>query len=103
MGARGAVLDPPHVEHRAIEVDLVPAQVTDLGRPQPVAEGHQDHGGIPVAVAVALGGLDQGFRPRRASGAYGCEVRRSAFESAQLFGKSQSETPAAMQIFTMES
>jgi hypothetical protein len=34
--ARDPVLDPPHMEYRAVEVDLVPAQVADLGRPQPV-------------------------------------------------------------------
>ncbi len=60
MRAWGAVLDPPHMEHRAIEVDLVTAQVADLGRPEPVAERHQDHGGVPVTVAVCLRSLDQG-------------------------------------------
>jgi hypothetical protein len=39
MGARGAVLDSPDVEHRAVEVDLVPAQVADLGGPQAVPKG----------------------------------------------------------------
>jgi hypothetical protein len=34
VGARGAVLDPPDVEHGAVEVDLIPAQVADLGRPR---------------------------------------------------------------------
>jgi len=33
MRARGAVVDPPDVEHSAVEVDLVPAQVADLGCP----------------------------------------------------------------------
>ncbi len=61
MRARRPVLDPPHVEHSAIEVDLVPAQVADLGRPQPMPEGDQDHARIAMAVAVGFGGLDQGF------------------------------------------
>jgi hypothetical protein len=31
----------------------------DLGRPQAVPEGEQDHGGVAVTVQVALRGLDQ--------------------------------------------
>src|SRR6266446_6859987 len=61
MRAGGAVLDPAHVEHCPIEVDLVPAQVADFGRPEPVAEGDQDHGRVPVAISIGLGGLDQRF------------------------------------------
>jgi hypothetical protein len=61
MRAGGPVLDPPHVQHRAIEFDLVPAQVADLSSPESVPEGEQDHCGIAVTVAVGLGGLDQGF------------------------------------------
>ena len=59
MRARRPILDPPHVEHCATEVDLVPAQVADFARPEPVPEGDQDHGRVPMAVAVGLGGLDQ--------------------------------------------
>jgi hypothetical protein len=47
------------VQDGAVEVDLVPAQVAGLGGAQPVPEGHQDHGRIPVTVSVGLGGLDQ--------------------------------------------
>jgi hypothetical protein len=61
MGAGCAVLDPPHVQDGAVEVDLVPAQVTGLGGTQPVPEGHQDHGRVPVTVPVGLGRLDQGL------------------------------------------
>jgi hypothetical protein len=57
--ARRAVLDPADVQHGAGEVDLVPAQVADLGRPEAMPEGEQDHGGVAVTVAVALGRLDQ--------------------------------------------
>ena len=60
MRAWRAVLDPPHVEHGAIE-DLVPAQVADLGRPETMPEGDDDHGRVPMAIAVGLGGLDQRF------------------------------------------
>ena len=41
------------------EIDLIPAQVCKLGRPQAVAEGDKDHGGIPVTPAIGLGGIDQ--------------------------------------------
>jgi len=58
MRAWCAVLDPPHVQHGGAEVDLVPAQVADLCRPKAVAEGDEDHGRVPMAVAVGLGGLD---------------------------------------------
>src|SRR5580700_11556516 len=36
MGARGAVLDPTHMQHRRTELDLVPAEVAELGRPKPM-------------------------------------------------------------------
>ena len=36
------------------EVHLVPAQVDQLGGPQPVAVGHEDHSGVPVSPAVLL-------------------------------------------------
>jgi hypothetical protein len=57
MGAWHAVLDPPHMQDRRSELDLVPTQVAQLGSPQPVPEGDQDHGGVPVTVAVRLGRL----------------------------------------------
>jgi hypothetical protein len=59
VGARGAVLDPPDVKHRAVEVDLVPAEVADVGCPQAVPVGEQDNGGVAVTIAVAPGRLDQ--------------------------------------------
>jgi hypothetical protein len=59
MGALGPALNRPDVEHRAIEVDLIPPQVADLSRPQPVPEGEQDHSRVTMAGAVAFGRLDQ--------------------------------------------
>jgi hypothetical protein len=53
VGARDAVLDPADVEHSAGEVDLVPAEVADLGGPETMPVGQQDHGGVPVTVLVA--------------------------------------------------
>ncbi len=61
MRARRPVLDPAHVKHCAIEVDLVPAQVADLSSPESVPEGDQDCGGVTVPVSVGLGGLNQGL------------------------------------------
>ena len=61
MGAGGPVLDAAHVQHRGIELHLVPTQVAKLGCPKPVPEGQQDHGGVPVPVSIGLGGFDQGL------------------------------------------
>jgi hypothetical protein len=53
----GAV--PFLTEDGGAELDLIPAQVAPFGRSQPVPEGDQDHGGVPVPVPVRFGGLDQ--------------------------------------------
>jgi len=53
-------LGPTDMHDGAIEAHLVPAQVANLGRPEPVPKGDQDHGRIPMTVAVSLRGLDQG-------------------------------------------
>jgi hypothetical protein len=47
--AGGACLGPADVQDAAIEIDLVPAQLHQLGRSQAVAEGQEDHRGVPVA------------------------------------------------------
>jgi hypothetical protein len=47
------------MQDSAIEVDLIPSQIAQLGRSQAVAEGHEEHSGIPVSVAVAAGCLYQ--------------------------------------------
>src|SRR5262245_52125396 len=56
--ARDAVLEAPHVNEPVREVDLVPSERAQLRDAQAVAEGNQDHGGIPQAIAapVPLGG-----------------------------------------------
>ena len=59
MSAWGALLKPTDVQRGRPEVHLIPAQVYQLGNPQAVSVGHEDHGGIPVAVAVARGGLHE--------------------------------------------
>jgi hypothetical protein len=43
------------------EVHLRPFQGDKLGRPEPMPEGHQDHRGVAVTVAIALGGFDKSF------------------------------------------
>jgi hypothetical protein len=53
VGAGRVILDPPHMEHGAVEVDLDPAQVADLGCPQPVTKGEQDHGRVTMAMPPA--------------------------------------------------
>ena len=50
MGGRRALLGPADVQDGVGEIDLIPAQVYKLGRPQAVAEGDKDHAGIPVHV-----------------------------------------------------
>ncbi len=59
MGAWRALLDPADVQRGRAELHLIPAQVHQLGGPQAVPVGHQDHGGVPVAPAVSLGGFHQ--------------------------------------------
>ena len=59
MGRRHALLGPADVQDGVGEIDLIPTQVYELGRPPAVAEGDKDHGGIPVAPAIGLGGIDQ--------------------------------------------
>ena len=41
------------------EVDLVPAQIYQLGHSQAVPVSDEDHGRVPVAPAVARGRLDE--------------------------------------------
>jgi hypothetical protein len=52
------------------EIDLVTTQGYKLGRPQAVAEGDKDHGGIPVTPAI-------GFSDSGASAAGGHGQERS--------------------------
>jgi hypothetical protein len=59
MRCRRALLRPADGDGAAIEIDLIAAQVDQLGHAQAVAVGDQDHDGVPMAPPVALGGLDQ--------------------------------------------
>src|ERR1039458_750156 len=44
-----------------VPVNLLPSQVADLRSPQPMPVSHEDHGGVPVTVAIVPRGLDQLF------------------------------------------
>src|SRR6266536_3495380 len=46
---------PADVQDAHLEIDLLPAQIHELGRPEPVAEGQEDHRGV----AMARGRMDQ--------------------------------------------
>ena len=59
MDRLGAALEPPDMQAAMGEVDGVPAQRHQLGRPQPVPVGDQHHSGIAVTVAVPRGGCNQ--------------------------------------------
>src|SRR5262245_15486220 len=59
MNTRRAALGPVHVQPTVGEVDRIPPQRHKLGHPKGVPKGDQDHGGIPMAVAIATGRSDQ--------------------------------------------
>jgi hypothetical protein len=61
MRAGGAVLDPTHVEHRAIEINLVPSEIAQLGCSEPLTEGHQDRGRVSMPVPAFLCSFDHGI------------------------------------------
>ena len=52
-----AFLYPADGEGAGDEVDLVPAKVDQFAGPEAVTVGHQDHGRVAMAPAVALGGF----------------------------------------------
>jgi hypothetical protein len=47
----------------AVEVDLVPAKVADLCRPEPLPIGDEESWYVAIAVPVAAGRLQQGLDP----------------------------------------
>jgi hypothetical protein len=63
VGASGALSQQQCLEDTANEdamkLGIRPLQAAHLRGPQTVPEGNQKHGGVPLAPAVALGGLDQ--------------------------------------------
>ena len=61
MSSRFTAFDPADMQLAAIEIDGLPAQPRHLGGTEPVAERHQDHGRVAMAMPVGAGGLDQPF------------------------------------------
>jgi hypothetical protein len=59
MCCRLAALGPAHVHGAGLEGDRRPLQVAELRHAQTMPEADQDHGRIALAMAVALGRLDQ--------------------------------------------
>ena len=59
MNRFGAAFDAADMHAAMGEVDGVPAQRHQLGRPQAVPVGDQHHGGVAVAMAVLPGSIDQ--------------------------------------------
>ena len=51
-----SALDPMNVQAAFRQLDLLPLQIADLGRPQTVAIGHQDHRRIAMAAPTELAG-----------------------------------------------
>jgi hypothetical protein len=49
-----AVLGPGNVQPTVNEIDLLPPEAAKLGSPQAMPEGEQDHGRVPMTVAVAV-------------------------------------------------
>ena len=43
----------------SFELDLIPAQVHEFGSTQAVAVSHEDHRGVAVAIAVAVGNFHE--------------------------------------------
>src|SRR6516162_11394558 len=61
MHARHAVLDAGDMQKTMHQVRLLPPQRTQFGRSEAMPVGEQDHGRVPVAMAVAAGSLHKPF------------------------------------------
>ena len=59
MRRRRAALLAGNVQRGAPEIEVLPPQLTYLGGSETVPVGDKDHGGVPVTMSIALGGLDQ--------------------------------------------
>src|SRR5262249_19540462 len=61
MRRRSTRLSPTDVQDAAIEIYLLPPEVHQLSRPEPMAEGQQNHGCVPVACRCLDQPLDLGL------------------------------------------
>jgi hypothetical protein len=76
MGAGRALLDPTNVQGGRPELDLIPAQVNQLARPQAMPVGHQDGSWWRRSGPSRCGWLpSSAARPRLRSGIRGCAGR----------------------------
>jgi hypothetical protein len=56
VNARRSSFAAPNVQAPGIQLDLMPLQVADLGSPQNMPIGDQDHGGVAMLVPARLAG-----------------------------------------------
>src|SRR6516165_10720126 len=61
MHAWHAALDAGDMQEAMHQVYLLPPQRAQFGRSETMPEGKQDHGRVPVAMAVAAGSLHEPF------------------------------------------
>jgi len=59
MDSRRTILGSIDVQSTVTEIDRIPTQGHKLAYPQAMPIGDQDHGGVTVAMAVAVGGDNQ--------------------------------------------
>ena len=75
MRRGGPFLASIHVQAGSLELNLLPAQIHELGRAQAVLEGSQDHGRIAMAVAGSSWLPPRAVRPPPRSDAHGFCIR----------------------------
>jgi hypothetical protein len=75
------------VENGGAEFDLIPAQVAQFRRSQPVPEGDEDHRGVPVPMPVRFGCFDEGLDLARRQVFSGAEfgVRTSCRDNCSIY------------------
>ena len=70
-----AILDPANANRLLHEINLVPLQLDQLARPQPVSIGEQDRRGIAMPIATTLlGNRHQLFETNIALAAIGAPL-----------------------------
>jgi hypothetical protein len=72
------------VQRGTPEIEVFPAQFAYFRGPEAMTVGDEDHGGIPVTMSVAFGGLDQLVDFKRRLDARACGIRCSAYVRRQL-------------------
>jgi hypothetical protein len=57
MNGRRPILGTTDMQATLIQFHLMPLQRHHLARPQPMPVGHEDYGGVPVAVPAGFAGM----------------------------------------------